>query len=149
MSLKHNPDLNSLKNTIIDLLLRINIYKPGDEQLVVDAFANASDHPFHDDFKAYIGEGPRGYTIEEYERGIIFKRERGCPMEHVVYRVLFDAIQTMTHKALLDRYQVDNRDRHLNYTDELMAEWGELIEEAFRDIGEEYWNMYRGKKEME
>lgn len=71
--------------------------------------------------------------------------------EEVIYWLLEDIIFTAAHVELLERHGVDNKQTHLNYTNEVTQELVQSVEKAFQQIGDPYlhWHQMGKRQELE
>ncbi|ANF97282.1 Imm63 family immunity protein [Paenibacillus bovis] len=130
---------SQLIEQIIALLQQTDIYQDDHHRMVASAFS----HTWRGDLEPHIKVEPETYRIQLYERGILSVDRPTTHAEDVIYYVLEEIIFATVHIGLLRKYEVNNRDRHLQYTDAVMAEINQGVNQAFHQIGGIYeeWHL--------
>ncbi|MGN7413441.1 Imm63 family immunity protein [Paenibacillus sp. SAF-068] len=97
----------------------------------------------------YVESGKDTYTVRIYERGLVSLEKRMKHSDEVIYWLLADIIFTATHVELMERHGVDNKQTHLNYSNEVMADLNMGVQEAFQQIGDPYFQWHQTGKRQE
>ncbi|WP_405152914.1 Imm63 family immunity protein [Paenibacillus sp. FSL K6-0108] len=99
----------------------------------------------------YVESEKDTYIVRIYERGMVMLEKRMKQTEEVIYWLLEDIIFTAAHVELLERHGVDNKQTHLNYTNEVTQELVQSVEKAFQQIGDPYlhWHQMGKRQELE
>ncbi|WP_342570416.1 Imm63 family immunity protein [Paenibacillus sp. FSL R5-0749] len=133
-----------LADILIQLLERTSFRR---EQM--QNYVNRLYETFKWDGVPYVECGKDTYIVRIYERGLVSLEKRVKQPEEVIYWLLEDIIFTATHVGLLEKHGVDNKQTHLNYTDEVMKELNRGVQEAFQQIGDPYLHWYQTGKRQE
>ena len=136
---------SQLIQQIIDLLQLTDIYQENHPEMVASAFS----HTWRGDLEPHIEVEPERYRIQLYERGILSVDRPTLEAADVIYFVLEDIIYATVHIGLLRKYKVNNRDQHLQYTADVLAEISEGVDHAFHQIGGIYEQWHRAGRRHE
>lgn len=130
---------SELIQQILDLLRQTNIYQENYAEMVASAFSKT----WYGDLEPHIEIEADRYRIQLYERGILSVDRATRQAEDVIYYVLEEIIFATVHIGMLHKYKVDNKERHLQYTPEIMAEISGTVNDAFHQIGGIYeeWHL--------
>ena len=132
-----------LAGILLELLERTAFHR---EQM--QNYVNRMFESFKSDGVPYVECGKDTYIVRIYERGLVSLEKRVKQPDEVIYWLLEDIIFTATHVGLLERHGVDNKQTHLNYTNEVMNELNRGVQEAFQQIGDPYLHWYlKGKRQ--
>ncbi|WP_340013418.1 Imm63 family immunity protein [Paenibacillus sp. FSL K6-1318] len=135
-----------LAEILLELLERTAFRREQMQNYVNRMFEN-----FKSDGVPYVECGKDTYIVRIYERGLVSLEKRVKQPDEVIYWLLEDIIFTATHVGLLERYGVDNKQTHLNDTNEVMTELNRGAQEAFQQIGDPYlhWHQTGKRQELE
>ncbi|WP_426250986.1 Imm63 family immunity protein [Paenibacillus pabuli] len=99
----------------------------------------------------YVEPQSDAYVVRIYERGVVMLEKRLKQTDEVIYWLLEDIIFTAAHVELMERYGVDNKQTHLNYTSEVMQELNQSMKKAFDQIGDPYlhWHLTGKRQQLE
>ncbi|WP_145322156.1 Imm63 family immunity protein [Paenibacillus xylanexedens] len=131
---------------LLELLERTAFHR---EQM--ENYVNRLFEPFKSDGVPYVETGKDTYIVRIYERGLVWLEKRIKQSDEVIYWLLEDIIFTATHVELMERHGVDNKQTHLNYSNEVMKDLNRGVQEAFQKIGDPYlyWHMTSKRQELE
>ncbi|WP_339309839.1 MULTISPECIES: Imm63 family immunity protein [Paenibacillus] len=135
------------KQQLADILLQL-LERTSLRREQMQNYVNRLFETFKCDGVPYVENGEDAYIVRIYERGFVTLEKRVKQPDEVIYWMLEDIIFTATHVGLLERYGVDNKQTHLNYTNEVMNELNRGVQEAFQQIGDPYLHWYlKGKRQ--
>lgn len=135
-----------IAKTLLQLLERTSFRR---EQM--EKYVNRLFESFKWEGVPYVESENEAYIVRIYERGMVMLEKRMKQTDEVIYWLLEDIIFTAAHVELLERYGVDNKQSHMNYTNAVMQELTQRVEKAFQQIGDPYlhWHQTGKRQELE